>query len=135
MSQLYEGLITELRERNRNGLIFHPFEKLYQKVLMEGFFGNGIYDQIIDHPSVTVSDRFILADLWINNDRDDHFTLGRVLTLCFQTFNFLLSKFEGSTFSTRQFRLPCDTHSSFFRRYRLQSKRSQLWKHGKAPQG
>ena len=79
MSQSYEGLMAKLRKRNRNGLIFLPFEKLHRAILLEGFFGNGIYHQIIDHPSVTNTDKFILADVWINNERRDHFTLGRVI--------------------------------------------------------
>ena len=79
MGQSYEQLIEELRERNRNGLIFLPFETLYQKVLMEGKFGDGIYAQTIDHPSVTILDSFILADVFINKENNDHFTLGRVI--------------------------------------------------------
>ena len=40
MTQSYEELIEELRERNSNGLIFLPFETLHQKILLEGTFGN-----------------------------------------------------------------------------------------------
>ena len=79
MSQSYEHFIDELRERNRNGLIFLPFETLRQKILMEGFVGDGIYAQTIDHPSVTILDSFILADVFINKENNDHFTLGRVI--------------------------------------------------------
>ena len=71
--------IKELRERNRNGLIFLPFETLHQQVLMEGTFGpEGVYAQIIDHPSVTRLDKFILADVFISNEMNDHFTIGAV---------------------------------------------------------
>ena len=80
MSQSYEELVDELRERNRNGLIFLPFETLHQKILMEGLFGDGLYGQIIDHPSVTILDKFILADVFISNDINDHFNLGKVST-------------------------------------------------------
>ena len=76
--------IKELRERNRNGLIFLPFETLHQKVLMEGTFGpGGVYAQIIDHPSVTRLDRFILADVFISNEMNDHFTIGAVFIQSF----------------------------------------------------
>ena len=79
MSQSYEELIDELRERNRNGLIFLPFETLHQKILMEGTFSDGIFAQIIDHPRVTILDKFILADVFISNEKNDHYTLGLVL--------------------------------------------------------
>ena len=46
---------------------------------MEGTFGPaGVYDQIIDHPSVTRLDKFILADVFISNEKNDHFTIGAV---------------------------------------------------------
>ena len=47
MTQSYEQLIEELRERNSNGLIFLPFETLHQKILLEGTFGDGLYAQIM----------------------------------------------------------------------------------------
>ena len=76
MTQSYEQLIDELRERNSNGLIFLPFETLHQKIPLEGAFGyNGMYAQIIDHPSVTWLDKFILADVFISNSENDHFTV------------------------------------------------------------
>ena len=76
MTQSYEQLIDELRERNTNGLVFLPFETLHQKILLEGAFGyNGMYAQIIDHPSVTWLDKFILADVFISNSENDHFTV------------------------------------------------------------
>ena len=75
MTQSYEELIEELRERNSNGLIFLPFETLHQKILLEGTFGDGLYAQIIDHPSVTWLDKFILADVFISNSENDHFTV------------------------------------------------------------
>ena len=78
MSQSYEQLIDELRERNRNGLVFLPFETLHQKILMEGTFANGIFAQIIDHPRVTILDKFILADVFISNEKNDHFNVGLV---------------------------------------------------------
>ena len=74
MTQSYEQLIEELRERNSNGLVFLPFETLHQKILLEGTFGDGMYAQIIDHPSVTWLDKFILADVFISNSENDHFT-------------------------------------------------------------
>ena len=75
MTQSYEQLIDELRERNSNGLVFLPFETLHQKILLEGTFGDGMYAQIIDHPSVTWLDKFILADVFISNSENDHFTV------------------------------------------------------------
>ena len=46
---------------------------------MEGTFGpEGVYAQIIDHPSVTRLDKFILADVFISNEKNDHFTIGAV---------------------------------------------------------
>ena len=75
MTQSYEQLIEELRERNSNGLVFLPFETLHQKILLDGTFGDGMYDQIIDHPSVTWLDKFILADVFISNSENDHFTV------------------------------------------------------------
>ena len=75
MTQSYEQLIEELRERNTNGLVFLPFETLHQKILLEGTFGDGLYAQIIDHPSVTWLDKFILADVFISNSENDHFTV------------------------------------------------------------
>ena len=75
MTQSYEELIEELRERNSNGLIFLPFETLHRKILLEGTFGDGLYAQIIDHPSVSWLDKFILADVFISNSENDHFTL------------------------------------------------------------
>ena len=80
MSQSYEQLIEDLRERNRNGLIFLPFESLHKEILMDGNFDNVIYTHKIDHPNVTVLDSFILADVFINNKNNDHFTIGRVPT-------------------------------------------------------
>ena len=48
---------------------------------MEGTFGPaGVYAQIIDHPSVTRLDKFILADVFISNEMNDHFTIGAVFT-------------------------------------------------------
>ena len=38
----------------------------------------GVYAQIIDHPSVTRLDKFILADVLISNEKNDHFTIGEV---------------------------------------------------------
>ena len=75
MTQSYEQLIEELRERNSNGLVFLPFETLHQKILLEGTFGDGMFAQIIDHPSVTRLDKFILADVFISNSENDHFTV------------------------------------------------------------
>ena len=61
-----------------------PFETLHQKVLMEGTFGpEGVYDQIIDHPGVTRLDKFILADVFISNEMNDHFTIGAVFIQSF----------------------------------------------------
>ena len=34
-----------------------------------------MYAQIIDHPSVTWLDKFILADVFISNSENDHFTV------------------------------------------------------------
>ena len=34
-----------------------------------------MYAQIIDHPNITRLDRFILADVFISNEENDHFTL------------------------------------------------------------
>ena len=48
---------------------------------MEGTFADGIFAQIIDHPTVTILDRFILADVFINDEKNDHFNIGRVFTL------------------------------------------------------
>ena len=45
---------------------------------MQGNFGTGRYAQIIDHPNVTRLDKFILADVFVSNDKNDHFTLGEV---------------------------------------------------------
>ena len=70
------SLFEELRERNWNGLIFLPFETLHQKILMEGTFADGIFAQIIDHPSVTILDKFILADVFISNEKNDHYNIG-----------------------------------------------------------
>ena len=84
MSLSYEQLIEDLRERNRNGLIFLPFETLHQEILMDGIFDNDIYTQRIEHPNVTILDSFVLADVFINNQNNDHFTLGRVLSWNFQ---------------------------------------------------
>ena len=78
MGQSYDELIEELRERNRNGLIFIPFETLHQKILMEGTFADGVFAQIIDHPRVTILDEYILADVFISNEKNDHYSLGRV---------------------------------------------------------
>ena len=91
MSQSYEELIDELRERNRNGLIFLPFETLHQKILLEGTFGaDGIFAQIIDHPRVTILDKFILADVFISNEKNDHFSLGSVSKLSKLVSNYVL---------------------------------------------
>ena len=84
MSLSYEQLIEDLRERNRNGLIFLPFETLHQEILMDGIFDNDIYTQRIEHPNVTILDSFVLADVFINNQNNDHFTLGRVASWNFQ---------------------------------------------------
>ena len=43
---------------------------------MEGTFADGIFAQIIDHPSVTILDKFILADVFISNEKNDHFNIG-----------------------------------------------------------
>ena len=48
---------------------------------MEGTFADGIFAQIIDHPSVTILDRFILADVFISNEKNDHYNIGTVFTL------------------------------------------------------
>ena len=45
------------------------------KILLEGTFGNGLFAQIIDHPSVTWLDKFILANVFISNSENDHFTV------------------------------------------------------------
>ena len=92
MSQSYEELIDELRERNRNGLIFLPFETLHQKILMEGTFGDGVFAQIIDHPRVTILDKFILADVYISNQKNDHFNIGLVSNILSSTLEFSFSK-------------------------------------------
>ena len=34
-----------------------------------------MYAQIIDHPSVTWLDKFILADVFISNSKNDHFSV------------------------------------------------------------
>ena len=47
---------------------------------MEGTFADGIFAQIIDHPSVTILDRFILADVFISNEKNDHYNIGTVFT-------------------------------------------------------
>ena len=48
---------------------------------MEGTYGPaGVYAQIIDHPSVTRLDKFILADVFISNEMNDHFNIGAVFT-------------------------------------------------------
>ena len=75
MTESYQELVEDLRERNSNGLIFLPFKSLHQKILVEGTFADGIYAQIIDHPNITRLDRFILADVFISNEDNDHFTL------------------------------------------------------------
>ena len=43
---------------------------------MEGTFADGIFAQIIDHPSVTILDKFILADVFISNEKNGHFNIG-----------------------------------------------------------
>ena len=75
MTESYQELIEDLRERNSNGLVFLPFETLHQKILLEGTFADGIYAQIINHPNITRLDKFILADVFISNADNDHFTL------------------------------------------------------------
>ena len=75
MTESYQELIEDLRERNSNGLVFLPFETLHQKILIEGTFADGLFAQIIDHPNVTRLDKFILADVFISNADNDHFTL------------------------------------------------------------
>ena len=92
MSQSYEHFIDELRERNQNGLIFLPFETLHQKILMEGTFGDGVFAQIIDHPRVTILDKFILADVYISNQKNDHFNIGLVSNILSSTLEFSFSK-------------------------------------------
>ena len=75
MTESYQELIEDLRERNSNSLIFLPFETLHQKILVDCTFSIGMFAQIIDHPNVTRLDRFILADVVISNEDNDHFTL------------------------------------------------------------
>ena len=74
MTESYQELIEDLRERNSNGLVFLPFETLHQKILLEGTFADGIYAQIINHQNITRLDRFILADIFISHADNNHFT-------------------------------------------------------------
>ena len=54
MTESYQELIEDLRERNSNGLIFLPFETLHQKILVDGTFSNGIFAQITAKGTVMI---------------------------------------------------------------------------------
>ena len=75
LQRSYEDLLQELQERNENGLIFLPFEKLHEKILHQGRFYDGVFAELIDHEQVTILDEFILADVFISDSANDHFTV------------------------------------------------------------
>ena len=61
--------------RNEKELIFLPFEKVNEKILQEGKFYDGVFAELIDHEQVTALDEFILADVFISDSVNDHFTV------------------------------------------------------------
>ena len=71
----YEVLLRDLQERNEKGLIFLPFDKLHEKILHQGKFYDGVFAELIDHEQVTALDEFILADVFISDSVNDHFTV------------------------------------------------------------
>ena len=75
LQRSYEDLLQDLQERNERGLIFLPFEKLHEKILHQGKFYDGVFAELIDHEQVTALDEFILADVFISDSANDHFTV------------------------------------------------------------
>ena len=75
LQRSYEDLLADLQERNEKGLIFLPFEKLHEKILHQGKFYDGVFAELIDHEQVTALDEFILADVFISDSANDHFTV------------------------------------------------------------
>ena len=71
----YEDLLQDLQERNEKGLIFLPFDKLHEKILHQGKFYDGVFAELIDHEQVTALDEFILADVFISDSVNDHFSI------------------------------------------------------------
>ena len=75
LQRSYEDLLQDLQERNEKGLIFLPFEKVHEKILHQGKFYDGVFAELIDHEQVTALDEFILADVFISDSANDHFTV------------------------------------------------------------
>ena len=75
LQRSYEDLLEDLQQRNEKGLIFLPFEKLHEKILHQGKFYDGVFAELIDHEQVTALDEFILADVFISDSANDHFTV------------------------------------------------------------
>ena len=75
LQRSYEDLLQDLQERNEKGLIFLPFEKVHEKILHQGKFYDGVFAELIDHDQVTALDEFILADVFISDSANDHFTV------------------------------------------------------------
>ena len=71
----YEDLLRDLQERNEKGLIFLPYAKLHEKILHQEKFYDGLFAELIDHEQVTALDEFILADVFITDSVNDHFTV------------------------------------------------------------
>ena len=75
LQRSYEDLLQDLQERNEKVLIFLPFEKLHEKILHQEKFYDGVFAELIDHEQVTALDEFILADVFISDSANDHFTV------------------------------------------------------------
>ena len=71
----YEVLLRDLQERNEKGLIFLPFDKLHEKILHQGKFYDGVFAELIDYEQVTALDEYILADVFISDSVNDHFSI------------------------------------------------------------
>ena len=74
LQRSYEDLLQDLQKRNDKGLIFLPSEKLHEKILHQGKFYDGVFAELIDHEHVTALDEFILANVFISDSVNDHFT-------------------------------------------------------------
>ena len=57
----YEDLLRDLQERNEKGLIFHPFEKIHEKILNQGKFYDGVF-AVNDCSSNDCSGRHLTGD-------------------------------------------------------------------------
>lgn len=68
--------VNDLQQRSGSDLYFRPFSKIHQEIVLQKNPGGNIRQSYtIKMSDVTSEAKFVLADVFISNSKEDHFTL------------------------------------------------------------